>query len=117
MTIDGNNEVLIEAKLGSLKNQSPEDWTGIPLEVYLKVYNDDPVKECIHFANDETRNRISNGVFIGKVVFDESVKSSIPRSLSTRDMQKQNAPFVQRVRHNAVVRDGEKSYRVNGAKQ
>ena len=117
MTFDGNNEVLIEAKLGSLKNQSPEDWTGIPLEVYLKVCNDDPVKECIHFANDETRNRISNGVFIGKVVFDESVKSSIPRSLSTRDMQKQNAPFVQRVRHNAVVRDGEKSYRVNGAKQ
>ena len=117
MTFDGNNEVLIEAKLGSLKYQSPEDWTGIPLEVYLKVCNDDPVEECIHFANDETRNRISNGVFIGKVVFDESVKSSIPRSLSTRDMQKQNAPFVQRVRHNAIVRDGEKSYRVNGAKQ
>ncbi|WP_290736004.1 MULTISPECIES: DUF4832 domain-containing protein [unclassified Fibrobacter] len=116
MTFDGNNEVLIEAKLGSLKNQSPEDWTGIPLEVYLKVCNDDPVKECIHFANDETRNRISNGVFIGKVVFDESVKSSIPRSLSTRDIQKQNAPFVQRVRHNAIVRDGEKSYRLNGAK-
>ena len=117
MTFDGNNEILIEAKLGSLKYQSPEDWTGIPLEVYLKVCNDDPVEECIHFANDETRNRISNGVFIGKVVFDESVKSSIPRSLSTRDMQKQNAPFVQRVRHNAIVRDGEKSYRVNGAKQ
>ena len=116
MTFDGNNEVLIEAKLGSLKYQSPEDWTGIPLEVYLMVCNDDPVKECIHFANDETRNRISNGVFIGKVVFDESVKSSIPRSLSTRDMQKQNAPFVQRVRHNAIVRDGEKSYRLNGAK-
>ena len=117
MTFDGNNEVLIEAKLGSLKNQSPEDWTGIPLEVYLKVCNDAPVEECIHFANDETRNRISDGVFIGKVVFDESVKSSIPRSLSTRDMQKQNAPFVQRVRHNAIVRDGEKSYRVNGAKR
>ena len=117
MTFDGNNEILIEAKLGSLKYQSPEDWTGIPLEVYLKVCNDDPVEECIHFANDETRNRISNGVFIGKVVFDESVKSSIPRSLSTRDMQKQNTPFVQRVRHNAIVRDGEKSYRVNGAKQ
>ena len=117
MTFDGNNEVLIEAKLGSLKYQSPEDWTGIPLEVYLMVCNDDPVKECIHFANDETRNRISNGVFIGKVVFDESVKSSIPRALTTRDSQKQSAPFVQRVRHNAIVRDGEKSYRVNGAKQ
>ena len=117
MTFDGNNEILIEAKLGSLKYQSPEDWTGIPLEVYLKVCNDDPVEECIHFANDETRNRISNGVFIGKVVFDESVKSSIPRSLSTRDMQKQNAPFVQRVRNGVIVRDGEKSYRVNGAKQ
>jgi hypothetical protein len=115
MTFDGNNEVLIEAKLGSLKYQSPEDWTGIPLEVYLKVCNDAPVEECIHFANDETRNRISNGVFIGKVVFDESVKSSIPRSLSTRDVQKQNAPFVQRERHNAIIRDGEKRYRANGA--
>ena len=116
MTFDGNNEVLIEAKLGSLKYQSPEDWTGIPLEVYLMVCNDDPVNECIHFANDETRNRISNGVFIGKVVFDESVKSSIPRALTTRDSQKQNAPFVQRVRNGVIVRDGDRSFRANGTK-
>ncbi len=94
MTFDGNNEVLIEAKLGSLKNQSPEDWTGIPLEVYLKV--------C-------------NGVFIGKVVFDESVVSINPRPLQPSN-QKQSAPFVQRVRNSVIVRDGEKRYRMNGAK-
>ncbi len=115
MTFDGNNEVLIEAKLGSLKNQSPEDWTGIPLEVYLKVCNDDPVKECIHFANDESRNRISNGVFIGKVVFDESVVSINPRPLQPSN-QKQSAPFVQRARNSVIVRDGEKRYKLNGAK-
>ena len=115
MTFDGNNEVLIEAKLGSLKYQSPEDWTGIPLEVYLMVCNDDPVKECIHFANDETRNRISNGVFIGKVVFDESVVSINPRSLHPGN-QKQSAPFVQRVRNSVIIRDGEKRYKANGAK-
>ena len=84
------------------------------MEVYLKVCNDAPVEECIHFANDETRNRISNGIFIGKVVFDESVVSINPRSLHSGN-QKQSAPFVQRVRHNAIVRDGEKSYRLNGA--
>ena len=74
----------------------------------------------VQFANSK---RVGGGtcgdeqpaVYLGKVYFDESVKSSIhPRALPSA-AQKKNAPFVQRERHNAIIRDGEKRYRANGA--
>ena len=106
MTFDGNNEIEISAKIkGNNKTR---------YQVYLKIGD-------IAFAN-----RIPSGIgscgieqpaaYLGKIYFDESVKSSInPRTLPSGTAQKQSAPFVQRERHNAIIRDGEKRYRANGA--
>ena len=106
MTFDGNNEIEISAKIkGNNKTR---------YQVYLKIGD-------IAFAN-----RIPSGIgscgieqpaaYLGKIYFDESVKSSInPRTLPSGTAQKKNAPFVQRERHNAIIRDGEKRYRANGA--
>lgn len=106
MTFDGNNEIEITAKIkGHDKNR---------YQVYLKIGE-------VEFANRVPSGIGSCGeeqpaVYLGKVYFDESVKSSIrPRTLSTGVDQKKNAPFVQRERHNAIIRDGEKRYRANGA--
>ena len=47
---------------------------------------------------------------------DSRVKSSaIPYALLSGSVQKKNAPFVQRERHNVIIRDGEKRYKANGA--
>ena len=106
MTFDENNEIEISAKIkGDNKTR---------YQVYLKIGD-------IAFAN-----RIPSGIgscgieqpaaYLGKIYFDESVKSSInPRTLPSGTAQKKNAPFVQRERHNAIIRDGEKRYRANGA--
>lgn len=106
MTFDGNNEIEISAKI---KGNNKTHY-----QVYLKIGD-------IAFAN-----RIPSGIgscgieqpaaYLGKIYFDESVKSSInPRTLPSGTAQKKNAPFVQRERHNAIIRDGEKRYRANGA--
>lgn len=107
MTFDGNNEVEISTKL-NLKGKGR-------YQVYLKIGE-------IEFAN-----RVLTGIgscgeeqpaaYLGKFYFDESVTSSaIPRALQPRNIQKQNAPFVQRERNSVVIRDGEKRYKLNGAK-
>ena len=107
MTFDGNNEVEISTKL-NLKGKGS-------YQVYLKIGN-------VEFANREVSGMGSCGaeqpaVYLGKVYFDESVTSSaIPRALQPRNIQKQNAPNVQRARNSVIVRDGEKRYKLNGAK-
>lgn len=107
MTFDGNNEVEISTKL-NLKGKGS-------YQVYLKIGN-------VEFANREVSGMGSCGeeqpaVYLGKVYFDESVTSSaIPRALQPRNIQKQNAPNVQRERNSVIVRDGEKCYKLNGAK-
>jgi len=107
MTFDGNNEVEISTKL-NLKGKGS-------YQVYLKIGN-------VEFANREVSGMGSCGeeqpaVYLGKVYFDESVTSSaIPRALQPRSIQKQNAPNVQRKRNSVIVRDGEKRYKLNGAK-
>ena len=104
MTFDGNNEIEITAKIkGHDKNR---------YQVYLKIGE-------IEFAN-----RVPSGIgscgeeqpaaYLGKFYFDESVKSAIPHTFPAA-IQKKNAPFVQRERHNAIIHDGEKRYRANGA--
>ena len=105
MMFDGNNEIEIAAKIkGFDKNR---------YQVYLKIGE-------IEFANRVPTGIGSCGeeqpaVYLGKIYFDESVKSSaIQRSFSASVAQKKNAPFVQRERHNAFIRDGEKRYKVNG---
>ena len=104
MTFDGNNEIEITAKIkGSSRTR---------YQVYLKIGD-------IQFANHEVSGIGSCGderpaAYLGKTYYDESVKSFIPRTLQPRSIQKQNAPFVQRMRQNAIIRDSEKSYRVNG---
>ena len=105
MTFDGNNEIEIAAKIkGFDKNR---------YQVYLKIGE-------IEFANRVPTGIGSCGeeqpaVYLGKIYFDESVKSSaIQRSFSASVAQKKNAPFVQRERHNAFIRDGEKRYKANG---
>lgn len=107
MTFDGNNEVEISTKL-NLKGKGS-------YQVYLKIGN-------VEFANREVSGMGSCGeeqpaAYLGKFYFDESVTSSaIPRALQPRNIQKQNAPFVQRERNSVIIRDGEKRYKLNGAK-
>ena len=104
MTFDGNNEIEILTKL-NIRGKGR-------YQVFLKVGE-------VQFANSK---RVGGGTcgdeqpaaYLGKIYYDENVKSSIPRALPAA-AQKKNAPFVQRERHNAIVRDGEKRYRVNGA--
>ena len=104
MTFDGNNEIEISTKL-NIRGKGR-------YQVYLKIGD-------IQFANHEVSGIGSCGderpaAYLGKTYYDESVKSFIPRILPPRSIQKQNAPFVQRMRQNAIIRDSEKSYRVNG---
>ncbi|MBQ3720446.1 MAG: DUF4832 domain-containing protein [Fibrobacter sp.] len=107
MTFDGNNEVEISTKL-NLKGKGS-------YQVYLKIGN-------VEFANREVSGMGTCGAeqpaaYLGKFYFDESVTSSaIPRALQPRNIQKQNAPNVQRARNSVIVRDGEKRYKLNGAK-
>ena len=105
MTFDGNNEIEISTKL-NIRGKGR-------YQVYLKIGD-------IQFANHEVSGIGSCGeerpaAYLGKTYYDESVKSSIPRTLQPRNNQKQNAPFVQRERHNAIIRDGERRYKANGA--
>lgn len=101
MTFDGNNEISIETKV--------DGYQGT-MRVYLRVCNEQNYNDCVQFANEET----SRGVYIGTFISDNRVKTSIAPSMFPSAAQKKNAPFVQRERHNAIIRDGEKSYRVNG---
>jgi hypothetical protein len=113
MTFDGNNEMAFEVNLGTHK-----DWDGKLLEAYLKVCSEKKPDDCIRFANNYSQIDSPGGVenvYIGRFVLDSHVKSSaIPRVLPSA-AQKQNAPFVQRERNSVIIRDGEKSYRLNGA--
>lgn len=101
MIFDGNNEISIETKV--------DGYQGT-MRVYLRVCNEQNYNDCVQFANEET----SRGVYIGTFISDNRVKTSIAPSMFPSAAQKKNAPFVQRERHNAIIRDGEKSYRVNG---
>ena len=104
MTFDGNNEIEILTKL-NIRGKGR-------YQVFLKVGE-------VQFANSK---RVGGGTcgdeqpaaYLGKIYYDENVRSSIPRALPSA-AQKKNAPFVQRERHNAIIRDGEKRYRANGA--
>ncbi|OWV25279.1 hypothetical protein B7988_11225 [Fibrobacter sp. UWB1] len=109
MTFDGNNEIEVSVKLGKLRYRN--------YQVYLKVGN-------IEFANDKPSGKGTCGleqpaVYLGKIYVDESVKTTgfaaREPSAGSLGAQKKNAPFVQRERHNAIIRDGEKRYKVNGA--
>lgn len=104
MTFDGNNEIEVSVKLGKLRYRN--------YQVYLKVGN-------IEFANDKPSGKGTCGLeqpaaYLGKIYYDENVKSSIPRTFPAA-VQKKNAPFVQRARNSVIVRDGEKRYKANGA--
>jgi len=102
MTFDGNNEISIETKV--------DGYQGT-MEVYLRVCNEQKYNDCVAFANEKS----SKHIYIGTFISDNRVKSSIaPRALPSA-AQKESAPFVQRERHNAIIRDGEKRYRANGA--
>lgn len=105
MTFDGNNEIVIERKIDGYEGS---------MSAYLKICGDVHCSDNIHFAN---KVKIPDeGVYIGSFIVDNSVKSSaIPHALPSA-AQKQNAPFVQRARNSVIVRDGEKRYKLNGAK-
>ena len=103
MTFDGNNEIEILTKLNKRGKGR--------YQVYLKIGE-------IKFANSKPSGKGSCGAeqpaaYLGKIYYDENVISLIPRTFPIAT-QKQNAPFVQRERHNAIIRDGEKRYRANG---
>ena len=114
MTFDGNNEIAFEINLGMHK-----DWDGKLLDAYLKVCSEKKTDDCIRFANNMSSEDSANGlekIHIGKFVMDSRVEASaFLRALPIRNSLKKNAPFVQRERHNAIIRDGEKRYKVNGA--
>ena len=85
-------------------------------QVYLKIGE-------IEFANRVPTGIGSCGeeqpaVYLGKIYVDESVKTTgfaaREPSAGSLGAEKKNAPFVQRERHNAIIRDGEKRYRANG---
>ena len=103
MTFDGNNEIEITTKINGF------DKTHY--QVYLKIGD-------VEFANQRPSGKGSCGeeqpaVYLGKVYYDKDNTSSLPSPMK-RNAQKQNAPFVQRVRNNVIIRDGEKAYRLNG---
>ncbi len=102
MTFDGNNEISIEVKVKGYYRE---------MDVYLRVCNGMHFDDCIYFANEGSAYEL----YLGSFIYDDQVKSSIPRTLPTRHIQKQNAPFVQRERHSVIIRDGEKRYKANGA--
>ena len=101
MTFDGNNEISFEVKVNGYYHE---------MDVYLRVCNGMDFDDRVYFANKGPADEL----YLGSFVYDDQVKSSIPRALQPRNNQKQNAPFVQRERHNAIIRNGEKSYRANG---
>lgn len=104
MTFDGNNEIEVSVKLGKLRYRN--------YQVYLKVGN-------IEFANDWSGGKGTCGLeqpaaYLGKFYFDESVQSIAPRVVRG-SVQKSQTPYVERVRNNMIIRDGEKRYKANGA--
>lgn len=105
MTFDGNNEIVIERKIDGYEGS---------MSAYLKICGDVHCSDNIHFAN---KVKIPDeGIYIGSFVVDNSVKSSaIPRALPSAT-QKQNAPFVQRVRNNVIIRNAEGLYRADGVR-
>ena len=84
------------------------------MSAYLKICGDVHCSDNIHFAN---KVKIPDeGIYIGSFIVDNSVKSSaIPRALPSAT-QKQNAPFVQRVRNNVIIRNAEGLYRADGVR-
>ncbi|WP_295681491.1 DUF4832 domain-containing protein [uncultured Fibrobacter sp.] len=105
MTFDGNNEIVIERKIDGYEGS---------MSAYLKICGDVHCSDNIHFAN---KVKIPDeGIYIGSFIVDNSVKSSaIPRALPSAT-QKQNAPFVQRVRNNVIIRNAEGLYRADGVR-
>ncbi len=118
MTFDGNNEISIEANVGC-----HSDWSGVHLDVELKVCSETNPEDCIWFANkncykkgyivDDDACLESDKAYIGNFVMGNCDRTSIPHSLS-KTAPKINAPFVQRNRNNVIIRNGEKRYRANG---
>ncbi|SIO31495.1 protein of unknown function [Fibrobacter sp. UWB11] len=109
MTFDGNNEISFDVNLSELKYG---DWSGGNIDVYLSVCGETIGADCIQFAN-----RLSGyGVYIGRYVYDENKHTARLNSIS-KSAQKQKVPFVERTRNNVIIRDGERSYKLNGSKQ
>ena len=118
MTFDGNNEISIEADVGC-----HSAWSGVHLDVELKVCSETNPEDCIWFANkncykkgyivDDDACLESDKAYIGNFVMGNCDRTSIPHSLS-KTAPKINAPFVQRNRNNVIIRNGEKRYRANG---
>lgn len=112
MTFDGNNELSIEADVGCFSN-----WSGVRLDVELKVCSEKNPEDCIHFANKNPYvGNLESDAYIGSFLMGECERTGLPRVLPSSTEQKQNAPFVQRERNSVIVRDGEKRYKLNGAK-
>ena len=112
MTFDGNNELSIEADVGCYSG-----WSGIPMYVELKVCSETNEEDCIHFANKNGyKYNLESDAYIGSFLMGECERTGLPRVLPSSTEQKQNAPFVQRERNNVIIRDGEKRYKLNGAK-
>ena len=106
MTFDGNNELEISVNLGKLRYRN--------YQVYLKVGD-------IEFANDKPSGKGTCGMeqpaaYLGKFYFDENVQSIAPRVRRSSE-QNSKTPYVQRTRNNVIIRDGDRSYKMNGAKQ
>jgi hypothetical protein len=104
MTFDGNNEMEIALKLNKPSKGR--------YQVYLKVGE-------IEFANSSIGGKGTCGMeqpaaYLGKFYFDESVQSIAPRVVRG-SVQKSQTPYVERVRNNMIIRNGERSYRLNGA--
>ena len=112
MTFDGNNELSIEAKVGCYSG-----WSGIPMYVELKVCSETNEEDCIHFANKNGyKYNLESDAYIGSFLMGECERTGLPRVLPSGAAQKQNAPFVQRERNSVIIRDGDKRYKLNGAK-
>jgi hypothetical protein len=112
MTFDGNNELSIEADVGCFSN-----WSGVRLDVELKVCSEKTPEDCIHFANKNPYvGNLESDAYIGSFLMGECEQTGLPRVLPSSTEQKQNAPFVQRERNSVIIRDGKKRYRLNGAK-
>ncbi|WP_405323949.1 DUF4832 domain-containing protein [Fibrobacter sp.] len=126
MTFDGNNEISVEAKVGC-----HSDWSGVHMNVGLKVCSETNPKDCIRFANKDCYD--DNGfifvdgescldkdkLHVGSFVMGDCERTSIRQARFSGGSvsRTRNAPIVQRLRNSAVVRDGELFYNLNGSRR
>ena len=111
MTFDGNNEFSIEANVGCYSG-----WSGVRLDVELKVCSEKNSEDCIQFANKNGyEGNLESDAYIGSFFMGDCERTAIPYAFPGA-AQKKNAPFVQRAHNGMVIYNADKHYKANGSR-